>query len=224
VSVLENRGLFFVRAREFDDPFEGSFPRFQGSVRIEELKAAGLPDDQIEHMTRNQSKFFEWQRHWMLINSWHMNSQESAAMWKLYAQTNEAVAIKSTFPLLRNCLPKGISIGVVKYINYETEWVPEGNIFYPYIHKRQSFTHERELRAILWETDWPVTDKGSPDFSYLPADSGKWVPVDLARLIQEFRVAPYCSEWFADLVAKVVRRYGMSVEVTRSSLEESPFF
>jgi hypothetical protein len=38
-----------------------------------------------------------------LISCWHMNEHESAAMWKLYSSSNDAVCIRSVYRHLRQC-------------------------------------------------------------------------------------------------------------------------
>ena len=51
-----------------------------------------------------------------------MNENESAAMWKLYSSSSEAVCIRSTYRRLRLCLPQCVLVGEVNYINYEIEF------------------------------------------------------------------------------------------------------
>jgi hypothetical protein len=34
-------------------------------------------------------------------------------------------------------------------VHYETSWIPESNPLFPFIYKRLSFEHEREIRAII---------------------------------------------------------------------------
>src|SRR5574341_1555783 len=129
VSMLENQGLFFSRADLIGDPFEGSYTR----VNIERRKSTlpGITDDEkIEEFFR----LLKEQRPYMLLNCWHMNDQESAAMWKLYTKTNESIAIQSRYNLLRSVLPSKADIGVVHYIDYEKDFVPEGNALYAIMH------------------------------------------------------------------------------------------
>jgi hypothetical protein len=38
----------------------------------------------------------------ILINGWHYNEYESAAMWDLYSQANAGIAIQSTYRKLRD--------------------------------------------------------------------------------------------------------------------------
>ena len=81
-----------------------------------------------------------------------MNEGGSAAMWQLYSKTNEAVALKSTFFRLANELDEKTYIGLVDYIDFENAGLPEGNTLYPYVHKRLSFSHEKEVRAVILKT------------------------------------------------------------------------
>ncbi len=104
VDVLEHAGLFFVRADKFDDPFEGSVPKVNFEARAPAFEQARLrlgprdplPAGALKELVTSTSRFYQWIRRMVTINSWHMNDQESAAMWKLYAKTNESIAIRST--------------------------------------------------------------------------------------------------------------------------------
>jgi len=82
-----------------------------------------------------------------------MNRFESAAMWELYANRNSGIAIKTTYKGLKESLDKSttdkIKFVLVKYIDFETEWEPENNLYHPFLSKRKSLEHEKELRAIL---------------------------------------------------------------------------
>jgi hypothetical protein len=107
-----------------------------------------------------------------------MNEHESAAMWKLYSTSNEAVCIQSTYRRLRQCLPQCVMIGEVNYINYETQGFAADNGLNFITHKRLSFSHERELRAILWEM---AGDAQSYKAQIEPG--GLAIEVDLSALI-----------------------------------------
>ena len=39
----------------------------------------------------------------------------------------------------------------MKYVDYDATFIPEGNLFFPYMHKRLSFEFEREYRLLaMW--------------------------------------------------------------------------
>ena len=156
-----------------------------------------------------------------LISCWHMNEHESAAMWKLYSSSNEAVCVQSTYRRFRGCLPPCVLIGEVNYIDYETQGFSPANGFNFIMHKRLSFTHERELRAIFWEM------MGTPDAQPYKAriePSGLAIEVDLPALIERVYVSPTAAPWFANLVAAITAKCGFAFPVKQSALAEAPLY
>lgn len=217
VSMLEHQGLFFSRADQLGDPFEGSFSLGNKSLRQDIYKDSKIPASAFEQM----SQFSRWVRQWTMVNCWHMNRHESAAMWKLYAKSNEAIAVKSSYQQLKDCLDNECFVGVVQYIDYESAWLPEGNSLYPFVHKRISFSHEQELRAVIHEL--PTKD-GKIDYSQEPRAGGVWKVVDVDKLINEIYIAPMSPSWYRELVAQIAARYGLSKPVVQSFLDREPFF
>jgi hypothetical protein len=225
VSILERKELFFSRADNFDDPYEGRISDFNRRKRMEVYSEANpnLPKEQLERDLAQIDSVLEEKRHKVIINSWHMNEHESAAMWELYAQRNSGIAIQTTLGRLSDSLDKAnsdwISIGIVKYIDFDNEWMYEGDhIHFPFLHKRKSFEHEKELRAY---TELPtegltemvkngvrsyVRDTTDPKQK---TESGKYVTVDVDKLISNIYVSPRAESWIGDLVKAVVKRYGL---------------
>ena len=83
-----------------------------------------------------------------LVNSWHMNEYESAVMWDIYSTRDFGIAIQSTIKRLCDSLEKiqKVSVPAVKYMDYNAEWIEEF-LYQPFLSKRRSFEHEKELRA-----------------------------------------------------------------------------
>jgi hypothetical protein len=150
-----------------------------------------------------------------------MNEHESAAMWKLYSSSNEAVCIQSTYRRLRLCLPECVMIGEINYINYEINAFPVDNGFYPITHKRSSFSHERELRAIFWELSG---EPGAAAYKPQIEAGGLAVKVNLSALVERVRVSPTAPSWFSDLVRAMTKRCGYDFPVNQSALAETPLF
>ncbi len=206
VSLLDKRALFFCRVEKLTkvDPFEGSYPEFNAIVT--EIK---LPPNVRKALRSNRMEIQKW----ILLNCWHINEYESAAMWRLYLQSNEGIAIQSTFKRLSDSFKDvqyEINIGRVNYIDYEKEWIPEESPLYPLLHKRKSFEHEQELRAITVD-------------GYLPEHvDGKYVPVDIDRLIERIFVSPTSQSWFSELVRSVATKYDTNKEIRVSKLSEKP--
>ena len=62
-------------------------------------------------------------------------------MWKQYAD-NDGIAIKTTFERLKMAFSntkEAIYISNVQYIDYDKEFMPEGNGMYLAVHKKKKF-------------------------------------------------------------------------------------
>ena len=156
VSMLENESLFFCRTDLLGDPFEGSNSKananFQPEVAYKDTPGFIGPAKQ---MRADLSHHLKWQRQWTFVNCWHAGEYESAAMWKLYTNSSEAVCIQSTYETLERLLRYKVRrVDAVSYVDYDTDWMPEGDILMPLLHKRKSFEHEREVRAIIYDPPW----------------------------------------------------------------------
>jgi hypothetical protein len=217
VSMVSKNALYFCRSDRLGDPFEGSIPKMNASARMQQLAEGKSPEEAAEIM----SNILRWSRQWTFVNRWHMNEVESAAMWKLYSKSEEAVAIKSTLGRLDDCAGGKCQIGMVKYVDYEKESIPEGSMFYPYVHKRRSFEHEKELRAFIQE--FPKKD-GALDFEAEQNQDGRWFEVNLGHLITTVLVSPTAPAWFKSLVQDVCVKYNFRKEVKQSSISGVPLF
>lgn len=221
VSMLETRSLWFSRVDYLGDPYEGSTPR--GESAFWESLRTGQPDkrDVADHNERSFRSMAAYSRIRTFANCWHINEYESAAMWQLYSRENASIAVQTTYRCLRDALPSTVGIGIVKYIDYETEKIPHSNIINYCMHKRISFEHERELRALIWAMGldnksmapiWPIGED----------TTGISVKVDLGILVSAIVLAPNSPVWFERLVASMVSRYDMKFEVIRSAMEKEP--
>jgi len=147
VAMLREGALYFTRADQLPDPFEG---RREGGRAIHQPGE----DDRLHRS--------------VFLSCWHQNEHESAAMWRIYLSSNEGVAIKSSVERLRHSLaatPVRLHVGKVHYLDYERDMVPERDELDPFFCKRKNFDYERELR-VLWRCDRESEEAGK----YLPAD------------------------------------------------------
>ncbi len=143
-------------------------------------------------------------------------------MWRLYAQSNEAVCIQSTFRKLREAIGSVAQVGMVRYVDYENGWIPESNPLAPFLYKRKSCEHEREARALIRPANVSAILEGKNDRTMEP---GKWVKIDVGKTIDRVVIAPDAAEWFLELVQQVTARYERtSVPVVRSALAHAPFY
>ena len=241
IAMLDARSLFFTRADKLGDPFEGSYSRMNealrpklyqdfisglplqrlisehslGDITLEQLKKDLIP----ERLIRDVSALARSQRQFTLLNCWHENDIESEAMWRLYSRERDGVAIKTSFECLKKSFTGDdtVNIGRVRYVDYNTDYIREDNAFAPYLHKRKSFEHELEVRAVV--VKWPSDSEPTP----VPG-VGVNVAVDLDLLIQGVVVDGRAKDWIVELVQAIATKYNLGSPVTRSTLADEPYW
>lgn len=228
LSMLNTKYLYFARSDKLGDPFEGSITfmdsEIERSITEEEsLARRYYPEmtfEAVKNMYSNASEMRKNIRSQMFINCWHMNDHESAAMWKLYGEHNESVCIQSDFISLNEALPKECHIGIVKYISYRDKITESKYLFTPFLYKRKSFEHEREIRAIFWK----IEISNNQIILGSESEHGIPIPVSLDSLIHNVFVSPAAPPWFRDVVEDASAKYNLAAPVHQSSLTESPIF
>jgi hypothetical protein len=165
IHLLYSKSLFFCNTKKFGDPFEGSLPLLNNIVN--EQKEYQI----TKKLLGNKKKFknviksqpiIKWNyqgwKNRVLVNCWHMNNSESAAMWNSYSYRNSGIALQSTFKRLKNSIKsckEEIIIGEVQYLNYRNEWLKESLGWEIFLTKKRPYEYERELRAlnIVYDSD-----------------------------------------------------------------------
>lgn len=150
-------------------------------------------------------------RDFTFVNCWHENPYESDAMWMLYSKDiTNALAIRTTYEKLYLSLDRepSIEIGRVNYMDYNKSFSATNSTQW---YKRQSFAHEKEVRAVLM-------DQESKDLT------GVDVPVNLDILIDKIYVSPYANSSFVEIVRDVISKYGVNKEILYSDLSKKPLY
>lgn len=201
VDLLLTRQLFMSRSDKFEDQYEGTF----SEPTFEEIKKLSINNpDFLKHY----KKF----REQVVISSWHINEYESFAMWQIFTQRNEGIAIQSTIGRLQQALDAEKVypqyIGEVEYIDYKKEYIPFENSFFPFLFKRKSFQYEKEIRVL---TDVTPFDK--------VIDNGLKVDIDLDVLIKSIYIHPKSANWYKKLIFDIVSRLNFHFPIAKSDLE-----
>ncbi|PIQ21065.1 MAG: hypothetical protein COW65_11240 [Cytophagales bacterium CG18_big_fil_WC_8_21_14_2_50_42_9] len=225
ISLIDSRTLYFTRADKFEDPFEGSLPK----INITSRKFVPLSVPEVDHENYLAAVHalgligHNWRR-FTAINCWHENEHESAAMWKLYLKSDEGIAIQSTYKLLKESIidEENVYIGKVNYIDYEKGYIDARNILNAFFHKRKSFEHEREIRALIMKL--PLRGTGNMNSEKDTIINGLKIKVDVEKLIQNVYIAPNSPQWFSDLVDAVVKKYSYNFRINHSHLNNSPLY
>lgn len=143
-------------------------------------------------------------------------------MWELYSKGVNAVAIQSTFSKLVANLPTYVNVGLVRYIDYERQTFAKDNSFNAVMHKRKSFEHESEVRAIAWQT--LSGELGGDVIRRDMTPTGLPIGVNLEALIELIYVHPFAPTWFSDIVRELVAKQELKIEVRQSMLGDSPLW
>jgi hypothetical protein len=156
--------------------------------------------------------YYKTHREKVVISSWHINEYESFAMWQIFTQKNEGLAIQSTLGKLQKALDVDVEfeqyIGEVNYIDYKKEYSPFDNTFFPFLFKRKSFQYEREVRVISDVTKFNME-----------IDNGLKIDINLEELIEKIYIHPKSENWYKKVVMDLVLRLGFDFETEKSDLE-----
>lgn len=213
VDLLTSSKLFFCRADNLHDPYEGIF-------RLKDY-------EKTKHMLQYQ----EPTKKFYFLNCWHMNENQSDAMWKIFLNINNGIAIKSTVRNIIKSLENSkddVHIGRVYYRDFEKVTLEElmseeqnrladgrGSGVVQYNYKRKSFEHEKELR--LFHIDKPIPHLLKNGVPRDPLNS-KHIDVDLVELINEIVIAPFADKWFQEMVERLLSILKLNFRVIQSDL------
>lgn len=212
LSLLETKSLYFARSDRLIDPSEGLYSKFSPQEKNYVYKDLPIPTPGA------CVKSFAETKKCVYLNCWHENEYESAAMWDLYSKSNEGVAIQSTFSRLSDSFAgykkRDVYIGQIKYIDYSKEKPGSCDRLQPFLYKRKSFEHEREIRAIICDE----TSRGE----YGERLFGMFVPVNIKVLIDNIYISPTAPGWIYDLVVLICKRYKIKNKIIKSNLFDDP--
>ena len=201
VWLIAEESLYFPRLDQHSDEWEGLI-----STPPENFK------------DRKYIRFAKY------INCWHINDNESDAMWKLYGPPGENVAIKSTVGALKTSLKDGTPVYIGE-VDYREGVLPEGNLYWPVIYKRKAFGHEKELRLCISS---PNNDNppdlakvknelaflglnGQSEMELLKSIGLKGIPirVDVNQLLKEVVICRSSGRYLYEAVDYILRGKGL---------------
>lgn len=231
LDLILNKSIYFRRVDKFEDPYEG----YISSVYKEELRNQ-YDDIQSRFLISEKIKDQLHQSHlnglelvplYAYANCWFIGDVESAAMWKLYGQSNNCVAVCSTIDNLRLALTSSdneegrIYLEEVNYVN-EPSTINVGNYLKPLFEKRLSFAHENEFRAVfLLDKIRAVLNStiNQPKKQDVNNKDGVNLSVDIKQLINSIYISPTADAHFHSIVEKIVDLAGFKgIECIQSEL------
>jgi hypothetical protein len=212
IALFQTRRLHFTRIDQFDDHFEGAWPK-----------------SDLEHFAKLEGgqvipKATKAMRLGAAASCWLAADYESAAMWRLYAAGEEGVAITTTAAKLQalvSAVPRPDFGGIsrVQYIDHvNNSLIAElksnpWNALHPFMCKNVSYEHEKEVRALI--VAWPHN---------AIEQTGRDLEIDPQTFVDQIVINPFCKSWFVDAVKGIVEHYGLAGKLHTSTLSRSAFY
>lgn len=179
-----------------------------------ETQLAEIMDAVVQYMGGYRQRLY--------VNSWHLGSYESEAMWRIYCGSDNGLAVVLPYSDLRSSISAANTyVGKVTYLKFDFDLISEIDTphgFAVAMQKRKEFEYETEARIVAWRSapgKDPLHDPG-PESVELP-----WAPEDL---IEKIVVSPYAASWYAETVQAIVERIApkLNGRVVGSSMAGDP--
>lgn len=238
---MEHKALHLTlldELRQKFDPYEASVP---ASVHEEQMPAllgsqifqmqwdhwSERPEGNL-HQYRQEDPFVRMERlRRGLLRIAHVCcwrwGEESEAMWRLYCDGNDGVAVRTSFAKLRDSVTDPHTcVSTVHYFNYKTgRMFRHAHNWDPALHKRIAFKHEQEVRLLRYDPDdW---NRAVADPAYT-AGAHVELPWDAASVIEHIVVHPQSPLAYCDTVRSAVARLvpALADKVIRSEIVTEP--
>ncbi|MDX4026457.1 DUF2971 domain-containing protein [Aliarcobacter skirrowii] len=174
ISLLSNRALYFSNASKFNDPYEF----FLNEQYMKKFKKDDLIDyeDFFNEIKKSFKKNFA-------VTCWHINEYENEALWKIYTNQGQGIAIETTNSKLKKSLnfDKEIKFSKVKYEKMDIK------NYIPGVTKRKAFEYEKEYRGIVFLNE----NEFGESF---------YIKTDLDILIEKIHISPLMPKYFSDSI------------------------
>ena len=218
LSLIQTSQLWFPHTSKFDDPYEG---RYSKEV-AEEFQREKWG---IEEPSAEDTEYFIEDDADDYVSCWNRKESQSAALWELYNNGSNGVAIKTTVGELKRSivvepiddLDFEIQFGKVKYhVTGDEPW----GYYAPIFSKRDIFEFEKEYRAVL--TVFGTHDGVDIDGVKIMPGVGIGLGVDLNMLINEVYISPGAGSYLEDVIERLRSDYEPDFSIEKSTVFDHP--
>ncbi|WP_066165015.1 DUF2971 domain-containing protein [Aliarcobacter cryaerophilus] len=218
ISLLSNKALYFTCANNFQDKYEFFIPeiylkeiknkrielitkRSENIKKILEknkmINPSGYDDaiNSIDKMLKidianiNNNTIEKEIKQKFGVSCWHINDCENEALWKIYTNQGQGIAIETSVEQLKQSLQfnRKITFDKVRYEDFNTSTFEKNHENYWLYIKRKAFEYEKEYRAsvLLDEKDY---------------GKGCFVKFDLNILVEKIHISPLMPKYFLDSI------------------------
>ncbi|MCX5876690.1 MAG: hypothetical protein NT087_10450 [Deltaproteobacteria bacterium] len=221
-DLVQTGQLYLRRSDKLEDEHEGLPPsEYENVLNLSrfDLKDIRERDHAIGALAQVRQSFY--------VSCWHLDIGETPTMWRRYGK--DGVAIVSRYDLLKQVLhplPDKIMVGLIRYgATHLTGW----NVIRFVTTKREEYSPEREVRAMIWLTDTGDGMNRHFDLNNRPHDRPIYDPpptlpeairrnIDIASLITEVVISPFAPAGRLAEVQALLATAGIAVGVRESPL------
>ena len=221
-DLVQTGQLYLRRADKLEDEHEGLPPIEYERVLNRstfDLNDIRKRDHDIGSLAQFRQSFY--------VSCWHLHVGETATMWARYGK--DGVAIVSRYDLLKQVLHPLLDKVMVGLIRYGTGHLTGWNVIRFVTTKREEYSSEREVRAMIWLTDTGDGMNRHFDLTNLPHDRPIYDPpptlpvgircdIDVASLITEVVVSPFAPAGRLAEVRALLAAAGITADVHESPL------
>lgn len=215
ISLIEHSSLYFIRVDKLSDKFEGA----PSKPYLDEFYE--FYTEVPENLMQKVASSFKSGRRFVLVNCWCENTSELDSMWRKFTEGRYGVAVQTDLESLKSSFicEEDIHIGKVKYVDYDSEYIRQDAMFPRYLHKRDLYKDEQEIRVIAVPFPFKL-DSGRLIEEI--CEVGQNFEVDIKLLIRKVIVSPRAPDWFFELVRVLLLKYGIESAVESSRLADIP--
>lgn len=212
MSLLTTGSIYLRRVDLLEDNHEGVYPLgfIEGLLDYKEFRTK-----KPKAILNILLMFQEYMGKSVYINCWSKDPTEQHLMWKNFCPDRQGVLIETTVGDLKKTLSstnKEIYISEVVYFNDNEPLRTQSNFLndplIPFIHKRNYFQGENEVRCIF------VENKKNPD-------DGVYISININDLVKTIYICPTAPSYFSDMIKDLTKKYGYNFDI-RPSLMAKP--
>ena len=230
MDLFLNNRLLLTRVDKFEDKFEGNFTKsIYKKLRFLSVEKEGNRQD-FANIFEKESKRIKERAY---VSSWSLAIHENMALWKLFGNGKNALAIQTSVGNLKNSLQDGIresstngfifsllkkKIVKIQYIDYDNHEECIGLLSTKDKTcilgiKHLGFRFEEEVRVIF------EGEEAGREAAVSKIGEKCFVNVAPLGLIDKLIVSPLADEWFYELVCKVSNK----IKIEWSAMRSTPY-
>lgn len=215
---LLKEGLFCPKSSLFEDQWEGMVAPL----------AERLDDDYINDFAKA--------REWIYVTCWHMEPDESYAMWKIYGEHEYSVCVETSSNKIDTLVEKHNS-GVAAYSSEVKYCKPgdkhkyeignvliEQNAFIKnnlrawqfamnHFTKHKAYHFEEEYRVVIIDNAFNLDN-----LDLRNTLDGITLKINPKEIIGAVIISPRAKDWFSNIVQDILNKYEVDVKVKKSKL------